>query len=56
MFNFLRQKDERAQLEKRYNKLMKEWHALSQTNRAKSDLVYAEAQEVMDQLEALNAK
>lgn len=41
-------------LQKQYEKLMKEWHALSTINRSASDEKYAEAQNVMDQIDKLN--
>ena len=54
MFNLFKKKDEKAQLQKRYEKLMSEAHKLSQTNRKLGDAKYKEADEVMKKLEAMN--
>ena len=43
-------------MKKEYNKLMGEWHELSKIDRAKSDLKYAQAQEIMDRLEELSER
>lgn len=40
-------------LQKKYEKLMAEWHRLSTINRAESDAKYAEAQKVLEELESL---
>ena len=40
-------------LQKRYEKLMSEWHKLSSIDRAKSDEKFAEAQKIIDQIEIL---
>lgn len=40
-------------LQKKYEKLMSEWHKLSSTDRAKSDDKYAEAQNILMQIEIL---
>ena len=40
-------------LQKKYEKLMSEWHRLSTINRAQSDEKYAEAQEILEELESL---
>ena len=54
MFNLFKKKDQREQLQKRYEKLMSEAHKLSQTNRKLGDAKYKEADELMNQLEAMN--
>ena len=53
MFGLFKKSSEKEKLQKQYEKLMAEWHKLSTTNRAESDLKYAEAQKVLEQLEAL---
>lgn len=42
-------------LQKKYEKLMSEWHKLSTVNRGESDKKYAEAQEVLQKIEQLRA-
>ena len=54
MLKLFKRKDEKAQLQKRYEKLMSEAHKLSQTNRKLGDAKYKEADELMNQLEAMN--
>jgi hypothetical protein len=56
MFNLFKKTSEVDKLQKQYEKLMKEWHALSTTNRGESDKKYAEAQLIQDQIERLNNK
>jgi len=53
MFGFLRRKTEQEKLQDRYKKLMSEWHSLSSTDRSASDAKYAEAEEVLKQLDNL---
>lgn len=53
MFGLFKKTSEVDKLQKKYEKLMAEWHQLSTTNRAKSDEKYAEAQKVLEQLESL---
>ncbi|NNE33470.1 MAG: Lacal_2735 family protein [Winogradskyella sp.] len=53
MFGLFKKTSELEKLQKKYEKLMAEWHALSTTNRAKSDKKYAEAQKVIEQIEVL---
>ncbi|WP_299224389.1 Lacal_2735 family protein [uncultured Psychroserpens sp.] len=55
MFGIFKKSSEVDKLQKKYEKLMKEWHALSTTNRAESDKKYAEAQRVLDRIEALQS-
>lgn len=56
MFGLFKKTSEADRLQKQYEKLMAESHRLSTTNRSASDLKMAEANKVMDQLEALNKK
>lgn len=53
MFGLFKNKPEKERLQKEYEKLMADWHKLSTTNRAESDKKYAEAQEILERLEAL---
>jgi predicted transcriptional regulator YdeE len=53
MFHFFKKKSNVEKLQEKYEKLMKEWHQFSTTNRSKSDEKYAEAQKVLDEIEAL---
>ncbi|WP_157358420.1 Lacal_2735 family protein [Winogradskyella sp. J14-2] len=53
MFGLFKKNSEKEKLQKQYEKLMAEWHKLSTTNRAASDNKYAEAQKVLEKLEAL---
>ncbi|MCB0400015.1 MAG: Lacal_2735 family protein [Winogradskyella sp.] len=53
MFGLFKKNTEKEKLQKQYEKLMAEWHKLSTTNRAASDIKYAEAQKILDQLDAL---
>lgn len=53
MFGLFKKTTEVEKLKKRYEQLMKDWHALSSVNRAKSDEKYAEAQAVQEQIEQL---
>lgn len=42
-------------LQKKYEKLMKEWHGLSTVNRSASDEKYAEAQLVMNEIDNIKS-
>ena len=53
MFALFKRKTETEKLQIRYKKLMAEWHNLSSIDRAASDEKYAEAQEVLTQIEKL---
>lgn len=53
MFGLFKKKSEVDKLQKRYEKLMKDWHALSTINRAESDKKFAEAQHIQDQIKNL---
>ena len=55
MFNIFKTKSEEEKLQKKYENLLKEWHSLSTTNRALSDKKFAEAQRVLEELEALKS-
>nr|WP_321247348.1 Lacal_2735 family protein [uncultured Psychroserpens sp.] len=56
MFNLFKKTSEVDKLQKQYEKLMKDWHSLSTTNRGESDKKYAEAQKIQDQIEQLKSK
>lgn len=53
MFGLFKKKSPIDTLQKKYEKLMAEWHQLSTTNRSASDEKYAEAQEIATQIETL---
>lgn len=53
MFGFFKKKSKVDVLNEKYQKLQKEAFQLSTTNRMQSDLKYAEAQEVLKEIEAL---
>lgn len=53
MFNLFKKKSEKDKLERKYDQLMKDWHRLSTIDRTASDKKYAEAQEVIKQIESL---
>jgi hypothetical protein len=55
MFGIFKKKSPLEKLQDRYKKLMSEWHELSTTNRYASDAKYAEAQELLDEIDKLNA-
>ena len=54
MFGIFKKKSEKEKLQDQYEKLLKEAHSLSTTNRKMSDQKVFEAEEVMKQLEKLN--
>lgn len=54
MFGLFKKKSEKEKLQEKYEGLMKEWHRLSSINRSQSDEKYAEAQKILDTLEAMN--
>jgi hypothetical protein len=56
MFGLFKKKTEAEILEKKYEDLLKESHQLSTSSRAESDKKFAEAQEVLKQIEALEKK
>lgn len=53
MFGLFKKTSEVDKLQKKYEKLMKDWHALSTTNRSESDKKYAEAQNILEKMEQL---
>lgn len=53
MFGIFKKTSKIEKLQKRYETLMKEWHELSTTNRAESDKKYAEAQQIIEQIEQI---
>lgn len=53
MFSFFKKKSPIEILNKKYKKLQEEAYNLSTTNRMQSDLKYAEALEVLKEIEAL---
>jgi hypothetical protein len=53
MFGLFKKKTKVEKLQEKFNVLMKEWHALSSINRAKSDQKYAEAEVIAQQIKAL---
>lgn len=54
MFGLFKKKSKVAVLQKKYEKLMSQWHELSSINRGESDKKYAEAQDVLTKIESLN--
>ena len=54
MFGLFKKKSEKEKLQKQYQKLMKEAHALSTSNRKLSDQKVFEAEEIMKKLENLD--
>ena len=54
MFKLFKKKSEKEILQKKYEKLLKEAHILSTTNRKQSDTKVFEAEEVLKQLEKLH--
>lgn len=53
MFGLFKKKSEVEVLQKKYEKLMGQWHKLSTINRAASDKKYAEAEEILKKIEAI---
>ncbi|MFT5238611.1 MAG: hypothetical protein ACI840_000609 [Ulvibacter sp.] len=54
MFGLFKKKSEKETLQTQYEKLLKEAHSLSTTNRKMSDQKVFEAEEVMKRLEELS--
>ncbi len=50
MFGLFKKKSEVEILQKKYAKLMEQWHKLTSINRAESDKKYAEAEDVLKQI------
>lgn len=53
MFNLFKKKSAKDVLDEKYKKLLKEAYELSTSNRKQSDQKYAEAQIVLEEIEAL---
>lgn len=53
MFGLFKKKSKVEVLQKKYERLMKEWHELSTVNRSESDKKYAEAELILQEMEAL---
>ncbi len=53
MFKLFRKKTEAEKLNKKYDILMQEGYVLSTTNRKASDSKYAEAEQILKQIEKL---
>jgi hypothetical protein len=56
MFGLFKRESEIDVLQKKYAKAMKEWHRLSSIDRQASDKVYAEAEALAEQIDALKNK
>ena len=56
MFNFFKKKSQADILNEKYQKLQEEGYHLSTSNRMASDLKYAEAQEVLKEIDALEGQ
>jgi hypothetical protein len=56
MFGLFKRESEIDVLQKKYAKAMKEWHRLSSIDRQASDKVYAEAEALAEQIDALKKK
>ncbi len=55
MFGLFKKKSEFDRLQEKYEKLMKKWYQVSAVNRTESDAIYAEAEEILNQMDALNS-
>ena len=53
MYSIFKKKSPKEKLQAQYKKLMSEAHKLSQVNRSAGDDKYAEAEEVLKKIEAL---
>ena len=53
MFYLFKKKTAVEKLQDRYKKLMSEWHDLSSIDRAASDEKYAQAQEVLNEIDKI---
>jgi hypothetical protein len=56
MFGLFGKSSPKEKLEKKYKKLLEESHKLSHSNRAKSDMLMAEADAVLKEIEKLEDK
>ncbi len=54
MFGLFKKVSKIERLQKKYETLMKEWHELSSINRFESDKKFAEAQQIIKQMEQIN--
>jgi len=54
MFGLFKKQSPKDKLKKKYLKLLQEARELSTVNRAQSDLKYAEAEDVLKEMEALD--
>lgn len=50
MFGLFKKKSPVVKLQKQYEQLMKEYHALSNSNRSASDAKFAEAEAIQDKI------
>jgi len=55
MFSLFKTKPEAEKLQKKYEVLMQEWHSLLNVNRKKSDQKFAEAQDILNNIDKLNS-
>lgn len=55
MFGIFKKKSPKDKLNQQYKKLLAEAHALSNTNRTASDAKQAEAQKILDAIDALKS-
>mgnify|MGYP001163469723 FL=1 len=53
MFGLFKKKTAVEKLQDRYKKLMSEWHDLSSTDRAASDKKYAQAQQILEEIDKI---
>ena len=53
MFRLFKRKSKLDILQKKYEKIMAEWHHLSSINRGESDKKYAEAQRILIEIDVL---
>ncbi|MDJ0645820.1 MAG: Lacal_2735 family protein [Flavobacteriaceae bacterium] len=53
MFGLFKKKSELEKLQEQYEKLMKRWYQVSAINRSESDTLYAEAEAILNKMEAL---
>ncbi len=56
MLGLFKKKPKLDILQKKYEQLMSEWHKLSSIDRAKSDEKYAQAQNILMEIEILDFK
>lgn len=55
MFKLFKKKSDFEKLQEKYERLMKKWYQMSTINRSESDAIYAEAQEVLNKMDALQS-